>query len=95
MLMPNLFQNFAIRNIRRTCGFASKTTDTFVRVMSRERIRRELSFGLLTPQSQPTTRRIILVARHLVRRTNGQAKTAMHAVRQHLAECRMSVLVRR
>jgi hypothetical protein len=63
--------------------------------MRRERVGREATFGFLTPQSQPTTGRIILVACHLVGRTNGQTKTTMHAVRQHFAERGMSVLVRR
>jgi hypothetical protein len=95
MLMPNLLKNFTVRNIGGTSRLTSKAAHTFGGVMSRERIRRESSLGFFTPQSQPTTRRIILVAGHLVRRAHCQTKTAMHAVRQHFAECGMSFIVRR
>jgi len=86
MLMPHLFQDFAIWNIGRAGWFTCETADTFGGVVCGPGIRSELPFGLLTPQSETTAGRIVLVSGELIGRTDLQTESTVDAVREQFAQ---------
>ena len=93
MLMSNLFENLSVRNICRTGRFAGQTTNAFFGVMSCPRIRCQSALGFFPPQAKTPAGRIVLIAGHLIGRADRETETAVHAVRKHFAQRRMSAMI--
>jgi ABC-type uncharacterized transport system ATPase subunit len=80
ILVANVLEDLAIGNGGRTGGFAGQATDTLGGVKVRPLVLSQPSRGLLAPQTQPTARRVVFIARELVSRTHREAKAAVRAV---------------
>ena len=85
MGMPSLFKNFTVRHVGGAGGFTGQTANAIFRVFRSPGFGFKSPFRFFTPQSQPTARRIVFVARELIGRAHFQTQPAMHAVGEQVA----------
>ena len=84
MIVPDLFEDFAVRHIGGTSRFARKAANTFRRVKIGPGIVLQPPLGLFAPKAKATAWRIVFIARQLVGWTDFQTKAAMNAARQQI-----------
>lgn len=84
MSVSSLFEQLTVRNIGWAGRFTGEAPDTVFRVFCRPGISRQTPIRFLTPQSESTAGRIVFIAGQLIRRTDFQTKTAVHAARQKI-----------
>ena len=84
MFVLHLLEDLPIRHVRGARRFAREAADTLGRVKIGPGILSQSPFRLFAPQAQPTSRRVVLIARQFVGRTNFEAKATVNAACQQV-----------